>query len=96
MLIANEPAGQIVHYMFGAFGCEICGPEYKVKALPTKVKRLIVYSEYPDIAGRSTFPKSEKVLFLDKWDDVLKVLAADYPSAADVAVFPYAEMQYTM
>jgi hypothetical protein len=36
------------------------------------------------------------VLFLDKWDDVLKVLAADYPSAADVAVFPYAEMQYTM
>jgi len=45
--------------------------EYKVEALPaTKVKRVIVYSEYPDIAGRSTFPKSEKVLFLDKWDDV--------------------------
>jgi len=51
------------------------------------VKRLIVYSEYPDIAGRSTFPKSEKVIFMDKWDDVLKVLEADYPSAANVAVF---------
>jgi nickel-dependent lactate racemase len=95
VLVANEPAGQIVHYMFGGFGCEICGPEYKVKALPAKVKRLIVFSEYPDIAGRSTFPKSEKVIFMDKWDDVLKVLEADYPSAANVAVFPYAEMQYT-
>jgi lactate racemase len=94
VLIANEPTGQIVHYMFGAFGCESCGPEYKVKALPAKVKRLIVYSEYPDIAGRSTFPKSEKVIFMDKWDDVLKILAADYPSTANVAVFPYAEMQY--
>jgi hypothetical protein len=34
-------------------------------------------------------------MFVDKWDDVLKILEADYPSAADVAVFPYAEMQYT-
>jgi len=95
VLVANEPAGQIVHYMLGSFGCEICGPEYKVKVVPVKVKRLIVCSEYPDIAGRSTFPKSEKVMFLDKWSEVLKILEADYPSFANVAVFPYAEMQYT-
>jgi hypothetical protein len=41
------------------------------------------------------FPVSEKVIFLDKWSEVLKVLEADYPSSARVAVFPYAEMQYT-
>jgi len=60
VLIANEPAGQIVHYMFGGLAVKFCGPEYKVKALPVQSERLIVYSEYPDIAGRSTFPKSEK------------------------------------
>jgi len=32
---------------------------------------------------------------MDKSDDVLKVAKADYPSAANVAVFPYAEMQYS-
>jgi nickel-dependent lactate racemase len=95
VLVANEPAGQIVHYMFGAFGCESCGPEYKMKALPAKVNRLIVYTKYHDIANHSTYPKSEKVVFLDKWSDVLKTLETDYPSSADVAVFPYAEMQYT-
>jgi len=95
VLVANEPAGQIVHYLFGTFGCESCGPEYKMKALPSKVNRLIVYSKYHDMANRSTFPRSEKVIFLDKWTEVLKLLEADYPSSADVAVFPYAEMQYT-
>jgi lactate racemase len=95
VLVANEPGGQIVHYMFGSFGCESCGPEYKMKVLPAKLRRLIVYTKYHDIASRSTFPKSEKVIFLDKWSDVLKILEADYPASASVAVFPYAEMQYT-
>ena len=95
VLVVNEPAGQIVHYMFGSFGCESCGPEYKMRVLPSRVDRLIVYSEYPDIANRSMFPISEKVIFLDKWSEVLKILEADYPSAANVAVYPYAEMQYT-
>jgi hypothetical protein len=42
------------------------------------------------------FPKSEKVIFLDEWNEVLKMLEGDYPSYANVAVYPYAEMQYTV
>ena len=57
---------------------------------------LIIYTKYHDLAGRSVFPKSEKVIFLDEWNEVLKMLEGDYPSYANVAVYPYAEMQYTV
>ena len=96
VLIANEPTGQTVHYMFGSFGCESRGPEYQVKKLPPNVNKLIIYTKYHDLAGRSVFPKSEKVIFLDEWNEVLKMLEGDYPSYANVAVYPYAEMQYTV
>jgi len=34
-------------------------------------------------------------MFVHKLTDVLNVLEADYPGAAQVAVFPNAEIQYT-
>jgi nickel-dependent lactate racemase len=95
LLIANEPAGQITHYLFGSFGCDSCGPEYIPKKLPPNVNRLIIFSKYHDVASRKSFPVSEKVKYLDNWSEVLKVLKLDYPASAGVAVFPYAEMQYT-
>ena len=95
VLVANEPTGQVIHYLLGAFGCETCGPEYKMKILPQKVSKVIIYTKYHDLASRAVFPVSEKVAFMHDWNEVLKVLEADYPSSASVAVFPYAEMQYT-
>jgi hypothetical protein len=55
---------------------------------------VIIYSEYPDLAGRAYIEKSDKVLFMDNWDDVLRALEKFHPSGARVAVIPGAEIQY--
>jgi nickel-dependent lactate racemase len=95
VLIANEPEGQVIHYLLGAWGCEICGPEYKERLVPPKVTKLIIYQKYHDLASRQVFPVSDKVIFVHDWNAVLKILETDFPASADVAVFPYGEMQYT-
>ncbi len=96
LLIANEPAGQVVHYLLGPFGKNSFGPEHQPSGIRDNVKHMIIYSEYPDMAGRGWFAAhSDKVLFLSKWADVLKVLEADYPATAKIAVFPDAEIQYS-
>ncbi len=95
VLVVNEPAGQIVHYLYGAFGSASFGPEHLTKKVPANVKKVLIYSALPDLANRESYPATEKVTFLHNWGDVLKILEADYPASASVAVFPYAEMQYT-
>ncbi|HEX9896111.1 MAG TPA: lactate racemase domain-containing protein [Dehalococcoidales bacterium] len=94
VLIANEPSGQVVHYLLGPFGEDSYGPEHQQSGVPPQVNKVIVFTEYPDLVGRGWFAKSEKMMFLHKWDDVLKVLEADYPASASVAIFPNSEIQY--
>jgi hypothetical protein len=60
-----------------------------------KVKRVIVYSEYPDLAGNGWYPEAENVVYIKKWNEVLKLLKTDYPSSAKVVIFPNSEIQYT-
>jgi len=38
--------------------------------------------------------ETEKVVFVNKWTDVLTLLEKDYPSAAKVGVYPNSEIQY--
>jgi nickel-dependent lactate racemase len=95
VLVVNEPAGQIVHYLYGAFGSASFGPEHLTKKVPANVKKVIIYTALPDMANRDSYPVSEKVISLHNWGDVLKILEADYPATANIAIFPYAEMQYT-
>ncbi len=94
VLIANEPSGQVVHYLLGPFGENSFGPEHQRSAVPPYIRRVIVFTEYPDLVGRGWFAKSEKMMFLHKWSDVLRVLEADYPADASIAVFPNSEIQY--
>jgi nickel-dependent lactate racemase len=94
VLIANEPSGQVIHYLLGVFGENSFGPEHTQGGVPPHVRKVIIFTEYPDLAGRGWYAKSDKLMFLYKWDDVLKVLEADYPAGASVAVFPNSEIQY--
>lgn len=95
VLIANEPAGQVVHYLLGPFGENSFGPERQRSMVPGIAGRVIIFTEYPDLAGRGWYAKSDKVFFMDRWEDVVKVLKSDYPGSASVAVFPNSEIQYT-
>jgi nickel-dependent lactate racemase len=94
VLIANEPSGQVVHYLLGVFGENSFGPERVPSGVPPHIKKAIVFTEYPDLANRGWFAKSDKIMFLHKWDDVLKVLESDYPADASIAIFPNSEIQY--
>jgi nickel-dependent lactate racemase len=94
VLIANAPDGQVTHYLLGAVGkttrCNIA----LAARVPQNVSHVIIYSEYPDLAGRAYIEQSDKVLFMDNWDDVRKALEQFHPSGARVAVLPGAEIQY--
>lgn len=94
VLIANEPSGQVTHYLLGPFGENSFGPEHMPSGIPPHVRKAIVFTEYPDLAGRGWFAKSEKIVFVNKWNDVLKALETDYPASASVAVYPNSEIQY--
>ncbi|MBA7612973.1 hypothetical protein ES703_20215 [subsurface metagenome] len=94
VIIANNPEGQVTHYLLGPFGETIWGPLRRERKTPPQVNRLIVYTEYPDLASRTWFGDPAKTLFLNKWDDVLKVLQEAHGKDAQVVVYPNAEIQY--
>ena len=94
VLIANAPEGHVVHYLMGPFGKKQFGPEHHLSLIPEHVKRLIVLDEYPDLAGRGWYMESEKTFFVDRWEDVLKLLEKDFPFAAKVGIYPNSEIQY--
>ena len=55
VIIANEPAGQVVHYLFGEFGKCGEGGLQLPQPLPTKVKRMIILSPFKDQVGACFF-----------------------------------------
>lgn len=94
VLIANAPEGQVTHYLLGPFGRTVGGPLRQAPRIPQHINRLIIYTEYPDLAGRGWVPEADNVLFLRKWDDVLEVLEKSHGAGTRVAVYPNADIQY--
>jgi lactate racemase len=94
VLIANAPEGQATHYLMGPFGNNIAGKLQLQKKVPPHVKRLIFFNEYPDLAARRYLEDTDRVIMLDNWAEVLKLLKQDYSKQAKVAVYPNADIQY--
>ncbi len=64
------------------------------RSTPDYLKHLIYFTEYPDLQSRGWIEESDKLLFLHKWDDVLKVLQETRKKDAKVVIFPNADIQY--
>ena len=94
VLMANAPDGQVTHYLMGPFGKTTAGTLRSLARVPRYVNHLIIYSEYPDIAGRSYIEESDKVLFMNNWDAVLRALQEFNGAEAKVAVYPNADIQW--
>ncbi len=94
VLIANAPEGQMTHYLMGTFGNTIGGRLRLQMKPPPNVNRLIVFSEYPELASMGYFEETDKVLMMHRWSDVLQVLRENHGSDARVAVYPNADIQY--
>jgi nickel-dependent lactate racemase len=94
VLIASAPEGQMTHYLMGPFGNEIGGKlQLKIK-IPANVKRLVYYNEYPELASRNYLENTEKVITVDNWPDVLKLLEESHGPGTKVALYPNADIQY--
>lgn len=96
VLIANTPEGQVTHYLLGPFGTTTSAPLKQRPTIPTHVNRVIVSSEYPDLACRRWFEDSERVLFLYNWGEVIKLLQETHGSGSKVVVYPNADIQYSL
>ena len=94
VLIANAPEGQVTHYLMGHFGKMIESGQPLRTITPPSVKHLIIFTEYPDLAGRGYYEQSDKVMFMTRWDDVIQALQEFHGDNAEVAVYPHAEVQY--
>src|SRR4030043_216606 len=94
VIIANEPAGQVVHYLFGQFGKCGEGELQLPQPLPTKVKRFIILSPFKDHVGACFFGKIPSILWVKTWEEVLNLLKAEWGSKANVAVYPDGTIQY--
>jgi nickel-dependent lactate racemase len=76
VLVANAPDGQVTHYLLGPFGNSSFAPLRQAGRIPPAVGRLIVYTEYPDLAARSWFGETDKGCFMHRWDEVMQALSA--------------------
>jgi nickel-dependent lactate racemase len=94
VIISNEPAGQMVHYLFGEFGKCGEGRLQLPQPLPTKVKRFIVLSPFKDDVGAHFFGKIPSILWVKTWEEVLNLLKAEWGNKANVAVYPDGTIQY--
>lgn len=94
VLISNAPEGHVTHYLLGNWGSLGSDGLRLVVQLPPQVERLIIFNEYMDHTAAGYFAPGERVLLLDKWDDVLRVLEERHGGAAKVAIYSSAEIQY--
>jgi nickel-dependent lactate racemase len=94
VIIANEPAGQVVHYLFGEFGKCGEGGLQLPQPLPTKVKRFIILSPFKDQVGACFFKQVPSLLWVKTWEEVLSLLKAEWGDKANVAIYPDGTVQY--
>jgi nickel-dependent lactate racemase len=94
VLIANAPDGQMTHYLMGPFGNGIGGRLQLKMTAPPQVERLIVFSEYPELASRYYLADTGNVSLVNRWEDVLAMLAERRGPGTRAAVYPSADIQY--
>jgi len=95
VLIANAPEGQATHYLMGPFGNSIAGQLQLQMKVPPNVNRLIIYSEYPELASRQYLEDTDRVIMAHNWADVIKMLEKRHGPKAKAAVYPNADIQYS-
>lgn len=94
VVISNEPAGQVVHYLFGDFGKCREGGLRLPQPLPKRIKRFIILSPFKDHVRSSFFGGDPSILWAKTWEEVLDLLRAEWGDKANVAVYPDGTVQY--
>ena len=95
VLINHCPAGQVVHYLYSAFGSGYGGkcwnpPE---KRLRSEIGRIIYYTPYPDVTSRQILNEPDKVVFAKTWADVMTLLSGRGPGTT-ASIIPDGTISY--
>jgi len=98
VLISDAPGGQVPHYVFRSWGTDYGGRHYEPKVRGTldqrNVKKLIVFSPFPDRSSLDLFCHIDDAIIFKTWSETLATLEKDYPDRAKVAVIQDGTMQY--
>jgi len=98
VLIFDAPEGQVPHYVFRSWGSDYGGRHYRPKVKGTlnqwNIKRLLIFSPYPDRTSLDWFCHADDALIVKTWSEALAILEQDYPKEAKVAVIQDGTMQY--
>lgn len=94
VVMANVPEGQVVHYLLGPFG-NIEGGAMRLRIkTPQNVNRIIIFTEYPEIASNGYIEEHDKIVLAKSWSEVLELLKERHGPDARVAVYPNSDIQY--
>jgi nickel-dependent lactate racemase len=94
VLIGNAPEGQVTHYLMGTFGESIGGKLSLRMKPPEHVRRLIFFTEYPEISVRRSMEESDRIVLESDWSKVMELLKEGRGDGTRVAVYPNADIQY--
>lgn len=77
ILVNHCPQGQVVHYLYSAFGKNYGGAMWKPPAErpSTGAGRIIYFTPYPDYTSRWIQNEPHKLVFAKTWDEVEALLA---------------------
>ncbi len=89
VLPVSSPLGWVYHYLNGSHGRSIGGRNQAWMSLPENIRRVIIYTEFPEMRILDRFVEKDraKVLQVSKWDNVIDLLKKSHGANARVAVF---------
>lgn len=94
VLLANSPTGQVIHYLFDAFGKPVKEGSSHGPGIAPNIKNYIIYTEYPEARLMEPFAGQDKALMTSDWAEVIKRLEKSHGAGSKVAVYPNADTMY--
>lgn len=95
VLINHCPMGQVVHYLYSAFGSDYggsCWTPYANRPR-SEIGRIIYYTPYPDVTSRLSLNEPDKVVFAKTWEQVMELLAC-HGSGTSASIIPDGTISY--
>lgn len=94
VLVANDPRGQVTHYAYGKFGKKLGGVIFNPRKPFRKFRKLIVYSEYPEVDPQLPIASEEEVERIRSWEEVLEEVSSSLGKKdVKAAIIPNADIQ---
>jgi nickel-dependent lactate racemase len=94
VFMANSPSGQVIHYLFDAFGKSAGYSGSGGGAVPPHIKNYIIYSEWPEGKLMERFVNDNRASMTSDWQEVISRLEKSHGAGSRVAVYPSADILY--